>query len=90
MPADMAPIAYLLIQTEAGRAVEAAASLRALAGEHAVEVVQGPFDIIASVTDERTEAEVMRRCELRPFIRVLPCRLGRQRTDRSTGRGEED
>lgn len=90
MPTDDAPIAYLLIQTEAGHAVEGAASLRALAGEVAVEVVQGAFDIIARVADERAEADVMRRCERRPFIRVLPCRVRRPRTDRSTGRGGGD
>lgn len=90
MPTDVPPIAYLLIQTEAGHAVEAAASLRALAGERAVEVVRGPFDIIARVADKRIEADVMRRCELRPFIRVLPCRVGRRRPDRSTARDKQD
>jgi hypothetical protein len=86
MSTDLAPIVYLLIQTEAGHAVEASASLRALAGDDAIEVVQGAFDIIARVTDERTEADVLRRCELRPFIRVLPCRVG-SRPERSSGQG---
>jgi hypothetical protein len=66
---------YLLIQTEIGRVVEAAQMLRALAGATAVEVVEGPFDIVARTEDEGTEARLMSRCATKPFLRVLPCRV---------------
>lgn len=84
MPTVIAPLVYVLIQTEAGHAIEAAASLRAVVGEGAVEVVQGPFDIIVRVNDEEREAQVLRRCERSPFIRALPCRTRRTITERST------
>lgn len=66
---------YLLIQTEAGGAREAARSLRALVGKDAVDIVQGPFDLVARAEDEETEAQILRRCAEPPFIRALPCRV---------------
>lgn len=53
---------------------EAAAMLRAVSPVNLVEIVQGPFDIIAVAKDREAEADLIDRCVGAPFIRVLPCR----------------
>lgn len=65
---------YLLIQAEAGRVDEAAAILRSVAAADAIDIVQGPFDIIARAEDPDSEGALTDRCAAPPFIRVLPCR----------------
>ena len=65
---------YLLSQTEIGRAAEAAAILSAVSPRNVVEIVQGPYDIIAHAEDREAEADLIDRRTGEPFIRVLPCR----------------
>jgi len=73
----MAVSAYILIQTEVGKAADVAAAVAAIAGVTSAEDVTGPYDVIA-----RAEAEdvdqlgrmVVSKVQLIPGItRTLTC-----------------
>ena len=48
----MATKAYLLVETAVGKTRDVAATLQDLAGVESVDVVTGPYDIIATISGE--------------------------------------
>lgn len=69
--------AYILIQTEVGRAREVASKIRAIAGVVRVDAVTGPYDVVA-LTEAHTVDElgrmILSRVQLVPGItRTLTC-----------------
>ena len=48
----MATKAYLLVETAVGKTRDVAATLKDLAGVESVDVVTGPYDIIATISGE--------------------------------------
>jgi DNA-binding Lrp family transcriptional regulator len=48
----MATKAYLLVETAVGKTRDVAATLKDLAGVESVDVVTGPYDIIATINGE--------------------------------------
>ena len=69
--------AYILIQTEVGKAREVAAQIRDIPGVVRVDAVTGPYDVVA-LTEARTVDElgkmIVSRVQLVPSItRTLTC-----------------
>ncbi len=69
--------AYVLIQTEVGRAAEVAARARALEGVSAADDVTGPYDVIvtaeAGSVDELGRMVVSRLQVIEGITRTLTC-----------------
>lgn len=73
----MAVRAYVLIQTEVGRAASVAAEVRGLAGVTAADDVTGPYDVIvaaeADSVDELGRMVVSRVQTVEGITRTLTC-----------------
>jgi DNA-binding Lrp family transcriptional regulator len=69
--------AYILIQTEVGKAAEVAASLAALPGVTHAEDITGPYDVIvraeAADMDELTSLVTRRMHPLAGLTRTITC-----------------
>ena len=69
--------AYILIQTEVGRAADVAEEIGQLAGVTMAEDVTGPYDVIARVEaptiDELGQLVVARVQDVKGIIRTLTC-----------------
>lgn len=69
--------AYILIQTEVGRAASVARSIAALEGVALAEDVTGPYDVIARVeassVDELGKLVIARIQEVEGITRTLTC-----------------
>jgi hypothetical protein len=70
-------IAYLLIQTKAGAAAKVAAQIEADEGAESVNMVTGPYDVIARVRSDRitdtSEGVIELILALDEVLRVLVC-----------------
>ena len=73
--------AYILIQTDVGKATSVTAALRALTGVVSAEEVIGPYDLIAKVEAASVEAlgaEIIKQIQQVPGItRTLTCSVVR-------------
>lgn len=73
--------AYILIQTDVGKASSVTAALRALTGVVSAEEVIGPYDLIAKVEAASVEAlgaEIIKQIQQVPGItRTLTCSVVR-------------
>ena len=73
----MAISAYVLIQTEVGKAAHVATSVRAIAGVVAADDVTGPYDVIAraeaTTVDELGKMVVSRVQMIDGITRTLTC-----------------
>lgn len=73
----MAVVAYILIQTEAGRAATVAGEVAGIKGVGSAEVVTGPYDVIARAEarnlDELARAVVSRIQAVSGVTRTLTC-----------------
>jgi DNA-binding Lrp family transcriptional regulator len=69
--------AYILIQTEVGRAATVAESIRAVSGVASAEDVTGPYDVIARVeaatVDELGKLVIARLQDVPGITRTLTC-----------------
>jgi DNA-binding Lrp family transcriptional regulator len=69
--------AYILIQTEVGRAATVAESIRAVSGVASAEDVTGPYDVIARVeaatVDELGKLVIARIQDVPGITRTLTC-----------------
>ena len=69
--------AYILIQTEVGKAAEVAAEVRAVAGVTEAEDVTGPYDVIvraeAETVDDLGKLVVARIQSVEGITRTLTC-----------------
>jgi DNA-binding Lrp family transcriptional regulator len=69
--------AYILIQTEVGRAADVARSIAAIAGVTLAEDVTGPYDVIARVeapsVDELGQLVIARIQDVKGITRTLTC-----------------
>ncbi len=76
----MAATAYILIQTDGGRAADVAAQVAALDGVLTADVVEGPYDVVAAVDVPADELQrmVLSRIQMVPGLtRTLTCRVVR-------------
>ena len=69
--------AYILIQTEVGRAADVARSIAEIAGVTLAEDVTGPYDVIARVeapsVDELGQLVIARIQDVKGITRTLTC-----------------
>ena len=69
--------AFILIQTEVGKAAQVAESIRAVAGVSSAEDVTGPYDVIARVeantVDELGKLVIARIQDVPGITRTLTC-----------------
>jgi DNA-binding Lrp family transcriptional regulator len=69
--------AYILIQTEVGRAADVARSIAAIPGVTLAEDVTGPYDVIARVeapsVDELGQLVIARIQDVKGITRTLTC-----------------
>jgi DNA-binding Lrp family transcriptional regulator len=69
--------AYILIQTEVGRAADVARSIAAIPGVALAEDVTGPYDVIARVeapsVDELGQLVIARIQDVKGITRTLTC-----------------
>jgi hypothetical protein len=54
---------------------EAVRTLAVAVGGDNVEIVEGPYDLVARILDEGSEERAILACGTPPFIRALPCRV---------------
>jgi DNA-binding Lrp family transcriptional regulator len=69
--------AYILIQTEVGKAAQVTDQIRSIAGVVGVDPVTGPYDVVARVEsadlDQLAKSTVMPMQELEGITRTLTC-----------------
>jgi len=69
--------AYILVQTEVGKASQVTEQIRGIAGITAVDPVTGPYDVVARATaedlDVLAKGTVMPMQELEGITRTLTC-----------------